>query len=282
MLRAISRSLLLIVITLPLRAEGDGPAPEKAPELRIMKTAGGVRFGIWPDLPQQPAPTLFVFSGTIEGTLGDAYYRQAANTLAKKGYLCVSIDLPCHGLEQRDGEPAGIAGWRHRCEQNQDFVADLTGRLKAVLDHLIENKLTDPHRIAASGTSRGGYAALQFAAADPRVKAVAAFAPVTDLAVLTEFRGAEQNALVQRSSLEQRAGDIAGRGVWLVMGDRDERVGTDQMIRFARKVTTEAIRLKREARVDLHILAEPKGHTTPAGSADLAAEWIEQQLSLGM
>ena len=107
---------------------------------------------------------------------------------------------------------------------------------------------------------------------------MAAFAPVTDLAMLREFKGAEQNPLVQRLSLENRAGELAGRAVWIVIGDRDERVSTDSVIRFARKATAESLRRKRAALVDLHVVAEPSGHTTPAGSAELAAEWITRRL----
>ena len=121
--------------------------------------------------------------------------------------------------------------------------------------------------MAACGTSRGGFAALHFAAADPRVKCVAAFAPVTDLGALTEFRGAEQNPLVARLALEHRADDLAGRAIWLIIGDRDDRVGTDNVIRFARSVTAASLKNGETAHVTLHVVPEPKGHTTPAGAA---------------
>jgi dienelactone hydrolase len=286
-------SLIVVVVLLMGRAEcrhlaaaAEGtaqPSPAAAPparsdEVHVLTTPSGVRFGVWPDVPKQPAPTLFVFASTIENTLGHVYYRQAGNALADRGYLCVSVDLPCHGQELRAGEPDGLAGWRYRCERDDDPMADLATRARAVLDHLIAAGMTDPARIAACGTSRGGYSALQFTAAEPRVKCVAAFAPVTDLTALREFAGAEQHPLVQRLSVEHRADDLAGRAVWLVIGDRDERVGTDHAIRFARQVTAEALRQKRPALVDLHVVSEPRGHSTPAGAAEQAAEWIDRQL----
>lgn len=271
-----------LVVTLLAALISCGDARGEGPEavVRGLTTKDGVRFGIWPAAPKEPAPTLFILASSIEETLGNEYFRQCGNELAKRGYLCVSVDLPGHGLEVREGEPAGIAAWRARCEKDEDFVVSLTSRLSKVVDHLIAEKMTDAAKIAACGTSRGGYSALQFAAAEPRVKCVAAFAPVTELGVLREFKGAETNAMVQKLSVERRAADLAGRAVWLVIGDRDERVGTDDTIRLARMITAEALRQKRPALVELHVFAEPAGHTTPAGSAALAAEWIDKQIKL--
>lgn len=272
-------TLVLIVNLLIVGvAIGDDVTLAQEADVQILTTKTGVRFGVWPTIPKQPAPTLFVLAGSIEGTLGDAYYRQSGNNLSRLGYLCVSVDLPCHGREQRSDEPHGLAGWRYRCDRDQDVIADSNQRLRSVLDHLIEARLTDAERVAACGTSRGGFAALHFAAADPRVKCVAAFAPVTDLGALTEFRGAEQHPLVLRLALERRADDLAGRALWLVIGDRDDRVGTDHVIRFARSVTAASLTNRREALVELHVVPEPQGHTTPAGAAAQAAHWIEQQV----
>jgi dienelactone hydrolase len=271
-------SIALIALAAACHFTGQAAGETPSGEVRVETTQDGVRFGIWPAIPEKPAPTLFILSGALEESLGQAYYRQSGNRLAERGYLCVSIDLPCHGQEQREGEPAALNGWRYRCEHGSDFVAELTTRLGRVLDHLIAKGWTDPARIAACGTSRGGYSALQFAAADERVKCVAAFAPLTELAAIREFKGAEHLPLVQKLAIHERAGDLAGRGVWLVIGDRDERVGTDHTIRLARRISAESLRQKRDGRVELHVYAEPRGHSTPAGSAERAAEWIQGQL----
>ena len=244
-----------------------------------MQTSDGIEFGIWPGRPQKPAPTLIVLASTIQATLGQAYYRQCGNQLAEHGFLCVTIDLPCHGIQKRPDEPEGIAGWRYRCDRQENFITDLNQRLSAVLTWLIEQQLTDPERIAVCGTSRGGYSALQYAASDSRVRCVAAFAPVTDLSKLSEFQGAENNPLVQALSLENSAPRLAGRSVWLIIGDRDLRVSTDSAVRFARQVTEQSLTAKVSPDVDLHVVAEPKGHTTPAGAPEMAATWILRKLS---
>lgn len=260
-----------------LRADDSPPIAE--PPAQVLKTKSGVRYGIWPKKPEAPAPTLFIFAGSIEDTLNAPYFRQCGNQLAKEGFLCVSVDLPCHGPEVRSGEPAGVAGWRARIEKGEDFVAEATMRFRAALDDLIESKLTDPDRIAACGTSRGAFMAVHFAASDPRVKAAAAFAPLTDMMVIDEFKTLQKRELADRLSLKSQAEKLAGRAVWLIIGDRDERVSTDESIAFCRAVTAASLKQKRPALVDLHVISEPQGHTTPKGADEQAALWIARQLA---
>lgn len=275
-------AMLALLGSVPSSAWGQNasqPASAVAmPSPTVLTTPGGVRFGIWPKAPDKPAPTLFILGSTIDGTLGSAYFRQAGNALAERGYLCVSIDLPCHGQEQKSGEPEGIAGWRARAEKGEDFIKGMTDRLTAVLDDLVKRGWTDPQRVAACGTSRGGFSAVHFAAAEPRVRCVAAYAPVTELTVVREFLGAEDNAVLKKLSLERQADRLAGRAVWLIIGDRDDRVSTDHSVQFARAVTKESLKRKVPALVDLHVVVEPQGHTTPKGAAELSAAWIDERL----
>jgi dienelactone hydrolase len=157
-------------------------------------------------------------------------------------------------------------------------MADLTGRLTKVLDHLIAKKLTDPARVGIVGTSRGGFSAIHCAIADPRLKCVAAYAPVTDLAALSEFRGGEDLPIVKKLALVEYADILAERPVWIIIGDRDERVSTDRAIALARKISAVAVAKNVTPRVDLHVLSSP-GHTTPAGAAETSAAWIDAILN---
>lgn len=257
------------------------PVPPKAqaptPVVEHRKTAEGIEYGVWRVKKEKPAATLFILASTIDVTLGEPYYRQAGNALSEEGVLCVSIDLPCHGAERRGDEPEGIAGWSERAAKGENFMVENNRRLSRVLDDLIARGETDPERVAACGTSRGGFAALHFAAAEPRVKCVAGFCPVADLAALQEFQGREELPLVKELALLRQADALAGRGVWLIIGDRDDRVDTDRTIALARGITAAALRKNLSAKVDLHVVAEPQGHTTPAGSAELGARWIGER-----
>jgi len=256
--------------SLPISSAEDNPARQ----VQTLKTPNGVAYGIWGEKPTAPAPTLIILAGTTEGTLGEDYYRRAGNLLAEKGFLCVSIDLPCHGTEQRSNEPAQLSGWRYRAEHGEDFVAEFCQRLSGVLDDLIAQGYSDPERIAICGTSRGGYMSLQFAAHEPRIRCVAAYSPVTDLAALREFQGAEANELVQSLDVRKQAGNLAGRPVWIIIGDQDERVSTDSAIDLARRITRASLARKLTSQVDLHVIAEPRGHTTPNGAVEGSAAWL--------
>ncbi len=154
-----------------------------------------------------------------------------------------------------------------------NFISDLNDDISEVLDYLIEHNYTDPVKISACGTSRGGFIALHYAASDPRVKSVAAFAPVTDLSALREFNGVEQKPSVKALALKNQAKNLADRLVWLTIGDRDKRVGTDSAITFAQTVW-KASKSNKQPGLQLHIQPEPKGHTTPAGAPEQAARWI--------
>lgn len=277
MRRAVFRfpAFLLLVISgfaLPLHAAE--PAAANGPAAQVLTTKTGVRYGLWPAKPKSPAPTVFILANSIEGTLNDAYFRQSGNLLAKHGYVCVSLDLPSHGLELREGEKEGMLGWRKRCEQGENFVDEAVKKFSLVLDELIETKVTDPKKVAVCGTSRGGFMALHFAASDPRVACVATFGQLTDMTVLREFQGISPRDLADNLALQRHTARLAGRAIWMVIGDRDERVGTDLVIAFARSVTRESLKAKLPAQVELHVLAEPRGHSVPAGTAEQGGEWI--------
>lgn len=241
-----------------------------------MKTSSGLEFGLWGGNENaSPAPLLFILASTIDETLGSEYFRQCGNRLAREyGWLCVSLDLPYHGKFQKEGSGDGLNGWADAVRQGDNFVSDNNARMREILEFLIREGCADPERIAVCGSSRGGYLALQFAAGEERVKAVTAFAPVTDLSALREFSGVPDN-LLATYRLDNHISELAKKKIWIVIGDRDERVGTDLAIELARNLS-KASRQEQNGKgqVELNVMFEPKGHTTPKGSVDRAVKWI--------
>ena len=245
--------------------------------IHLENTTSGVEFGVWGEYSKNlPKPILFILASTIQETLGNAYFRQCGTRLVNEnGWLCVSLDLPYHGKMVKKDIPPGLAGWASAAKNGKDFVNENNMRMREVLGYLIEKGYADTNQIVVCGTSRGGYLAFQFAAFESKVKAVAAFAPVTDLSALREFYGIDKKNIPPFFNLDSKIGSLAGKSVWVVIGDRDDRVDTDKAIQFARKIS----RYSTASNVELNVMVEQKGHTTPKGSVDRAVSWILENIS---
>ena len=237
-------------------------------------TKQGTAFAALPASASHPAPTLLVLAMSDEDTLVTPSYARVGELLAGRGWNVVSLDLPCHGADRRTDEPEQLRGWAARVAAGEDIVAAFRTRVTDVLGHLIESGTADPGRIAAAGTSRGGYMAFQAAAGDARIRAVAGFAPVSDLLVLDEFSGQAANPLARRLALPRAAAALAGRAAWITIGGHDERVDTDRVIAFARTLVRAAVRRQRVPQVALHVLPT-EGHASFLEWHDQAAEWLQ-------
>jgi dienelactone hydrolase len=265
-----------------------------APEINVLTTPEGIEFGLLGSKRDAPAPTVFVFSQDHRTTLTVI---ETARLLAARGFLCVSLDAPCHGKDNPEKFTNALAGWAERLKNGGDLIHGFTAKCRKVLDHLIAEGYADPSRIAACGQSRGGFLALHVMAADPRISAAAAFAPVTDLLALGEFKGLERSAAVTSLALAKSADRLAGRPVWICIGNKDRRVDTDAAIAFTRAVVEASVAQNKPALVELRVVSPApyleiwatlpekerqsrlsKGHFTyPTAHQDVAA-WIEAQL----
>lgn len=263
-------------------ARGENPDREPArPAASIQQTADGVTFALLGDKPATPAPTVFVLAQEMKATLDDGYYNRIGRLLREQGFLCVSLDLPCHGADVRAGEQAGgLTGWATRAKQDGNFVEPFTRRVSRVLDHLIAEKYADPQQIAVAGTSRGGFMALHTAAADERFRAAIAFAPVTHLPVLTEFSGLDQHEATRSLSIIHLADKLAGRAVWTAIGNQDARVGTEECIAATRAIVLAAARKQPDPKfvVPVELRVFPiAGHGMYPTAHDDAAAWLLKQ-----
>lgn len=277
-------TLMVSLFTAQLALAAD-PMPDELPPpptMQVLTTAGGARFGLFGEKPTKPAPTLFIFAQSLENMVKNVYFIEVGRRLALYGFLYVVVDPPCHGVDSKPGEPPELRGWRYRVENNEALVAPFTTRATAVLDHLVTEGYTDPAQVAACGTSRGGFLALQFAAAEPRVRAVVAISPVTDLAALSEFKGLGDHPNVVALKAENLAEKLAGRPVWISIGNNDRRVDTDDAIATTRKFTAAGVAKAAGVTnpvipVEL-IVGRSPGHGSIDGAYELAAEWLLRQV----
>lgn len=247
-------------------------------DITILKTPGGVRFGIIGAKPAAPAPTLFIFANDIANSLLSLDYNKAGQILKSDGFLSVALDVPGHGMDVRRGEGSNaISSWRTRIEDGEDLLAPLRKQTSEVIDYLVKEGYTDPDRVAAVGTSRGGFIATQLAASEPRIRAVVAFAPVTELMVVNEFKGTTKPDAVRALDLSLLADKLAGRSYWLCIGNKDDRVGTDQAIAFTRKLVASSFAAKKVMDVNV-VIAPSIGHSIHKTAHDEAAAWLKERL----
>jgi alpha-beta hydrolase superfamily lysophospholipase len=178
------------------------------------------------------------------------------------GRRVVTFDLPGHG-ERVSAWGEGIAGFAAALGGGFDPFAEFVADGQHVLDHCVAQQLAAGGPIVACGISRAGYCALRLAAADARIAGVAALAPVTDWRRLSEFADLSTRPAVAQLAIEHWAAELAGRPVFLAIGNADQRVGTDACVQYAlRLLAAEAGSALARSQVQLHVV-EAEGHALP-------------------
>jgi dienelactone hydrolase len=247
------------------------------PAYRMMRTPEGVNFAVIGEKPTRPAPIVFLFGLSLQETVADAQFEEIEKPLRQAGAIFATVDSPSHGAEQPKDDPKPLHDWRVRIERGDNFVEPFVRRVSRILDYLRDEGYADPTRVGAAGISRGGYLALQFAAAERRVRAVAAFAPVTNLLALREFAGAEDNALARSLSLLRFADRLAARPILITIGTTDYRVGTHESIIFFQRLLESAAAQGVSPGAQLRVV-DSKGHHLEPEHYRAGAEWLSGKL----
>ena len=254
-------------------------AAAEVADIKVRRTGDQIRYGLIGEIQPVPATTLFLLAHGIEEMQRQPVYTEVARILARHGWISVIIEPPCHGEDERAGEPVQLNGWRQRLEQGEDLIAPLTVKTRSVLESLVKEGTTDPTRIAVCGTSRGGFLAVHLAAVEPRFKAVAAISPVTRLLALSEFSRTTGRTQAEMLDLTRLAPQLTDRAVWVSIGNNDQRVQTDDAITFTREVVRAAARTdKPDAIIPVELIVAPTpGHAKIDQAHELLATWLLKQ-----
>ncbi|HYF35992.1 MAG TPA: alpha/beta fold hydrolase [Prosthecobacter sp.] len=250
-----------------------------AAEVKVLQTPAGTHYGLAGENEKaaKPAPTLFIIGSplTMLDKANLRYFRETGEALSKHGWIYVVLDPAGEGHDLKPGQPSSLPGWAIRCQKNQDFISPYVRNCIDVLNHLIAEGITDPQRVAVQGVSRGGFCALHFAARESRIKAVIGISPVTNPLALKEFAGvtSEQVAPI---SLDHVLEPLAGRTVWISIGNSDDRVSTDDCIAFTRRLVATTRKLQPQLNlfpVHLHV-GMSAGHRSTDDAYASAAEFL--------
>jgi dienelactone hydrolase len=275
-LRRIAIAAVLAAIVASVARAADTVVP-----MDMLRTPDNIRFGVIGGRQGAAAPTLLVVAMSMEEMQREPVFTGVARLLAKKGWMSVVIEPPCHGDDRRQEEPEGLAGWRHRLEHGGDVVQAFHAKARAVLAHVIAQGRADPSRLAICGTSRGGFLAFHFAAVEPRIKAVAGISPLTDLLALREFSGTAPDSAAAKLALTQIAPQLIGRPVWLSIGNNDLRVDTDRAIAFSRAIVHASARQNKrpDATIPVELVVAPSaGHRKIDQAHEMLAAWLATKL----
>lgn len=280
MIKSLALAALLLAEAADVRSQTKPGRLQTAVEL---KTDDGVQFGFIGPKEARRAPLMFILGGDHKSTLEGESTNVVGSVLAKHGFVQASVDIPCHGGDSRPGEPAGMSGWRARLEKGEPLFATFQKQVASVVDQLVRQGTVDRERVGVCGVSRGGFVALHLGAADPRMKYVVAFAPVTDLLALTEFKGIADPAPARALDVMTLAERLLDRPIWISIADNDERVDSRHAIDFALHMMKISKRHKMPmthfwSGDDVRLTVTPSegagGHTSYRGAHEDAATWI--------
>jgi dienelactone hydrolase len=231
------------------------------------------------ELATDPA-LLLTFGGARQGVLdGDSSFAPALH-FVRAGHRALSFDLPNHG-DFVDDYGQSIDGICAAFVAGDDPFARFVANGKAAIDACLETGLAHPGRLFVCGGSRGGYCALRLAAEEKRIDGVADLAPVTDWRILKEFVSVKEREDVAGLALYNWAGELAGRPVYLAIGNHDHRVGTHACVELALRIFEREKPVEEGAStVEIHV-AQAKGHALPEQWETEAARFLLRLLDKG-
>ena len=254
----------------------------KINELKIETPSGPLACALCQPATRSPAACsklLLTFAGSRHSALHEAPQDIPARLWAEAGLPVASFDLPCHG-GRVEGYGEGISGLCAAFLAGDDPFLHFVADGQALIDALLEMGLGGGG-IALAGVSRAAYCVLRLAVADVRVDAVAALAPVTDWRRLTEFAAVRQRADVAGLALQALAPALAGRALFLAIGNRDRRVGTDACVALAQHIyAAEAEDAQTQSRLRLHVVDAPD-HTLPETWRRAGAQFLLDHMDGG-
>jgi dienelactone hydrolase len=208
---------------------------------------------------------LLTFGMTRHSALTEDPHDLPAQILTEAGHYALSFDLPNHG-GRIDAFGEGIGGMCAAYLAGDDPFARFVADSQAVLDACYQLGIPGSKRVVACGVSRAAYCALRLAAADRRILAVAGLAPVTDWRALSEFAAVKDRSEIAALALDNWAAELAGRAVFLAIGNADGRVGSDTCVRLALGILEEEAR-RGVTSSDLEL------HVVPSEGHSLSADW---------
>ncbi|MDP1835357.1 MAG: prolyl oligopeptidase family serine peptidase [Chlamydiales bacterium] len=234
-----------------------------------------------PDVSEGPLPALFYFCASGHDSLATDPFNQPVIYLSKYPIRVFSMTLPFHGPGFDNKQAVGR--WADAISRGSDLLNPFLKEVLDNIDYLLKHNIILEGALAAAGLSRGGLIATHLAARSPHIKAIAAFAPLTDLFYLDEFQPMRDNALVKAMNLQHVVEQLIGKSLRYYIGNRDMRVGTDACFAFIHALV-EASYTNRVRSPAVELIIAPsighQGHGTSQHTFNSGARWILSVLGI--
>jgi pimeloyl-ACP methyl ester carboxylesterase len=172
------------------------PPPTHRPATRT-GTQDGIAYAIWQPETPPPWPGMLVLHGAGSRKENHADFARLASA---NGWAALAFDARGHGESEGDMGPGAVT----------DVAA--MRRVLAEVDGV------DAERIAARGSSMGGFLALHAAAIDPHIAGVIAVCPASEEGLRLGLK---------QERFDMRIGDVEGLRAWL--GEHDLREAVEMI-----------------------------------------------------
>lgn len=198
-------------------------------------------------------PALLLSIGTPHRHLMESTNNRPTRYFLERGHRVVCMEAP--SVAQSIGTFGELT--LEGLDPSQEFIDNAQG----VIGHCIAQNWGRPGRIVATGISRYAYMALRLVAEDDRVQFCGGFAPVTDWRDLSELADVRDRKEIADLRLSKFADKLAGKKIYLTIGNHDERVGTKSCCQFFLDLNkANEKRGFSDALVDFNVTPD-KGHT---------------------
>ncbi len=234
---------------------------------------------IGPPLEKGRQNAVIYFALSAQESLDLDPYNQPAVFLARQGIRVFSLNLPFHGPNLNAIN--AIDAWANAFNEGKDPLTPFIDQALFALNALIKKGLVFAEKIGFMGLSRGGLIASLVATQFPTVKAITAFAPMTELTFAKEFQSLQENKLIQSFNLINHVDTLYDKTIRFYIGNRDVRVGTDKCFHLTQLLAETAFQ-KGIRSPAIEMMMTPSighmGHGTSKEIFEAGARWIGKKL----
>ncbi len=184
-----------------------------------------------PALDHGPLPAIFYFALSGPDSLTLDPFNQPVQFLSDRWIRFFSLTLPAH--ESNLSPDMALSVWVEDINKGIDIFGDFIDQALIAVEYVVRQQLVDPTKLGIAGLSRGALFAMHIAARDERLQSILAFAPLSRIEKVKEFRGMENHPLVKKYDPFTLVPSLADRRIRFYIGNKDIRTDTHSCYQLA-------------------------------------------------